>query len=787
MTVAAGVAGVGLSAGEVAERVAAGQTNSVALHSSRSTADIVRANVLTRFNAIIGVLFLIIMVVGPWQDGLFGLVVLANTAIGIVQELRAKRVLDRLSVIGAARPRVRRDGRIAEIPRDAVVLDDLVVLGSGDQLVVDGPVVGADGLEVDESLLTGEADPVSKQPGDQVLSGSFVVAGVGSYRAARVGPQAYAAELAAEARTFQLASSELRAGINRILDYIWRLMLPIGALLVFSQLASNDSLDDALRAMVAGLVTMVPEGLVLLTSVAFAVGVIRLGRRRCLVQELPAIEVLARVDVVCADKTGTLTEKGLRLREVIRAGTDQAVTGTAAAALGALVASDPDPNPTARAIAESVPAPAGWQLTRRYAFSSARKWSAASFDVHGRWLLGAAETLLPGEDPVRQRAERLAASGARVLLLARWDGSDEEPDPGAMRPAALVRLEQRVRPDAPDTLAYFAAQGVTVKVLSGDSAAAVGEVAAAAGVPGADHPVDAQTLTSSDGPDSEDRGSGGLVAAAERTNVFGRISPQQKRGVLRALRANGHIVAMTGDGVNDVLALKSADVAIAMGSGTGAARAVAQIVLLDDAFASLPQVVAEGRRVVGNIERVARLFLTKTVYSLMLAVLVGIAQLPFPFLPRQLTLVGALTIGIPAFVLALAPNADRARPGFVRRVLRAAIPAGVVAAASTFTAYALAKADHATGLAEDRTVAVIALTVVALWVLAIVARPYTPWRIGLVLAMAAGAVGALVIPPIADFFALAPSVGVAGLAGLAIGGLGAGLVELLWRRMSLAD
>jgi len=341
VTVAAGVAGVGLSAGEVAERVAAGQTNSVALHSSRSTADIVRANVLTRFNAIIGVLFLIIMVVGPWQDGLFGLVVLANTAIGIVQELRAKRVLDRLSVIGAARPRVRRDGRIAEIPRDAVVLDDLVVLGSGDQLVVDGPVVGADGLEVDESLLTGEADPVSKQPGDQVFSGSFVVAGVGSYRAARVGPQAYAAELAAEARTFQLASSELRAGINRILDYIWRLMLPIGALLVFSQLASNDSLDDALRAMVAGLVTMVPEGLVLLTSVAFAVGVIRLGRRRCLVQELPAIEVLARVDVVCADKTGTLTEKGLRLREVIRAGTDQAVTGTAAAALGALVASDP--------------------------------------------------------------------------------------------------------------------------------------------------------------------------------------------------------------------------------------------------------------------------------------------------------------------------------------------------------------------------------------------------------------------------------------------------------------
>ncbi|HKA70123.1 MAG TPA: HAD-IC family P-type ATPase, partial [Actinomycetes bacterium] len=485
MTVAPDIAGAGLTAGEVAERVAAGRTNAVAVHSSRSTADIVRANVLTRFNAIIGVLFLIIVVVGPWQDGLFGLVVVANTAIGIVQELRAKRVLDRLSVIGAARPRVRRDGRTVEIQRDAVVLDDLVLLGSGDQLVVDGPVVDADGLELDESLLTGEADPVPKQPGDQVRSGSFVVAGVGSYRAARIGPEAYASGLAAEARTFQLASSELRAGIDRILGYIWRLMLPVGALLVFSQLASNDSLDDALRAMVAGLVTMVPEGLVLLTSVAFAVGVIRLGRRRCLVQELPAIEVLARVDVVCTDKTGTLTEKGLRLGEVIPVSHDPAVAGQAAAALGALVASDPDPNPTARAIAESVPAPAGWRLLERDAFSSARKWSAASFDQRGRWLLGATETLLAGGDPVRVRAEQLAATGARVLLLARWDGSGAEPEPGSVRPAALIRLEQRVRSDAPGTLAYFAEQGVTVKVLSGDSAAAAGEVAAAAGVAGA--------------------------------------------------------------------------------------------------------------------------------------------------------------------------------------------------------------------------------------------------------------------------------------------------------------
>ncbi|MFL6077336.1 MAG: HAD-IC family P-type ATPase [Mycobacteriales bacterium] len=760
----------GLTAAEVAERVAAGQVNRTGDRASRSTADIVRANVLTRFNAIIGVLFAVIAVIGPWQDGLFGLVVLANTAIGIVQELRAKRTLDRLSVVGEARPRVRRDGTTVAVPTAEVVAGDLVVVGAGDQLVVDGPVVAGDAggsLEVDESLLTGESDPVLKRPGDRLLSGSFVVAGGGAYRAEQVGREAYAARLAAEARDFSLARSELRAGVNLILRYVSWAMVPVGALLIVSQLRSNDSLAEALRSMVAGLVTMVPEGLVLLTSMAFAVGVIRLGRRRCLVQELPAIEGLARVDVVCADKTGTLTAKGMRLREVVTL--DGALP--ARDALGALAHADPSPNASAAAIAAALPAPDGWPVDRYHPFSSARKWSGAEFADRGVWLLGAPDVLLPAGVPARERAEAAGAGGLRVLLLATADavpGGGGERAAG-VRPAALVVLEQRIRPDAAGTLRYFAEQGVAVKVISGDNAASVGAVAAALDLPGADHPVDARTL-----PEDPEE----LAATVERASVYGRVTPAQKRAMVRALHRRGHTVAMTGDGVNDVLALKDADVGVAMGSGSGATRAVAQIVLLDDSFATLPAVVAEGRRVVGNIERVARLFVTKTMYSLLLSVLVGVAHLPFPFLPRHLSLVGGLSIGIPGFFLALAPSRDRARPGFVRRVLRGAVPAGVLAAAATFAAYALARANHGSPLREDRTTAVIALSVVVFWLLAIVARPWVWWRVCLVVAMAALLVGALFVPFAAHFFALYPQNLDNNLIGLGIGAAAAVLLTI---------
>jgi cation-transporting ATPase E len=724
----------GLTAAQVAERVAAGRTNDVPARASRSVSEIVRANVLTRFNAIVGVLFAIILVIGPIQDGLFGFVIIINTLIGIVQELRAKRTLERLAIIGEARPRVRRDGEIVELSPHGVVLDDVIDLGPGDKIIVDGVVLAAEGLEIDESLLTGESDPVHKQVGDTVLSGSFVTVGSGAQRATKVGREAYAAKLAEEASRFTLVGSELRDGINTILRVITYLLVPAAALIIWSQFrtAGSADVDDALRGMVAALVPMVPEGLVLLTSIAFAVGVVRLGARKCLVQELPAIEGLARVDVVCADKTGTLTENGMRLAEV-RAfpGEDEVALRRA---LGALGAADPRPNASLAAVIEGCSDP-GWTATSTVPFSSARKWGGAGFGTDGDWVLGAADVLLAADSPERAEAERIGAGGLRVLLLGRAEIAADVL--GAVRPAALVVLEQRVRPEAAGTLAYFAEQDVEVKVISGDNAISVGAVAASLDRPRADRPVDARTL-----PEGRDE----LADAVEAGTVFGRVTPAQKRDMVGALQSRGHTVAMTGDGVNDVLALKDADIGVAMGSGSPASRAVAQIVLLDNSFATLPYVVAEGRRVIGNIERVSNLFLTKTVYSVFLAISIGAIGVPFPFLPRHLTLIGALTIGIPAFFLALAPNTERARPGFVRRVLRLSVPAGIVAGLVTFVTYLLVRGDPAATEIQQSTAAVVALYVVATWVLVVVARPFAWWKAGMIAASIAAFSYALFLP-----------------------------------------
>ncbi|KAA2254050.1 cation-translocating P-type ATPase [Solihabitans fulvus] len=741
----------GLTAAEVRQRVADGKTNDVPARASRSIGEIVRANVLTRFNAIIGALFVMILIVGPLKQGLFGLVIVVNTAIGIFQELRAKRTLERLAIVGEAKPRVRRDGETVEIPVNQVVLDDIIELGPGDKVVVDGAIVAADSLEIDESLLTGESDPMVKHDADAVMSGSFVVAGTGAYRATKVGRDAYAAKLAEEASKFTLVHSELRSGIDRILRFITWLLFPAGALIIYSQLTvKNQSVPDALRGMVAALVPMVPEGLVLLTSIAFAVGVIRLGRRSCLVQELPAIEGLARVDVVCADKTGTLTENGMRLSEVRTLNQDGADVG---AVLAAVAGTDPRPNASMLAIAEAYPngpnepdGP-GWRTTAIAPFSSARKWSGASFDQHGNWILGAPDMLLPADSPELATAVEAGAQGLRVLLLARSARPVDDPATATdVTPVALVVLEQRVRADAGDTLRYFAEQDVAVKVISGDNAVSVGAVAGTLGLAGADRPVDAREL-----PEDQAELAGVL---AERT-VFGRVTPAQKRDMVGALQSRGHTVAMTGDGVNDVLALKDAQIGVAMGSGSPATRAVAQIVLLDNKFATLPYVVAEGRRVIGNIERVANLFLTKTVYSVLLAVLIGIVRLPFPFRPLHLTLIGALTIGIPSFFLALAPNTERARHGFVPRVMRMAVPAGVVAAVATFVTYWLSHVvDGTTTQAQDTTAAVVTLYLVAAWAMAIVARPYVWWKIALIAAMFAGFLLALFLPLGRRFFEL---------------------------------
>jgi cation-transporting ATPase E len=778
----------GLNAAQVAERVARGEVNDVPVRSSRSLAEIVRSNVFTRFNAIIGVLFLIILAVGPIQDGLFGFVIVANTAIGIIQEWRAKQTLDSLAVIGEAKPTVRRDGVAAPVATSEIVLDDVIELGAGDKVVVDGEVVEAESLEIDESLLTGEADPVVKRPGDSVMSGSFVVAGSGAFRATRVGREAYAAQLAEEAARFTLVHSELRSGISQILKYVTWMMVPTAIGLIVSQLVvERHNWREAVLRMVGGIVPMVPEGLVLLTSVAFAIGVIRLGRKQVLVQELPAIEGLARVDVVCLDKTGTLTEGGMDVTDLrLLSGADEEYVKRV---LGALGAADPRPNASLRAIIAAYPDPY-WRCTESLPFSSARKYSGATFnDPDGdtsTWLLGAPDILLPAGDPALREVDELNDQGLRVLLLARVHNSPgriELFDPAVANgatPTALVVLEQRLRPDAADTLRYFAEQDVHAKVISGDNAVSVGAVAAKLGLPGAEQPVDARQLPAD--PHT-------MAAELDKAAVFGRVSPQQKREMVGALQTRGHTVAMTGDGVNDVLALKDADIGVAMGSGSEATRAVAQIVLLDNSFATLPSVVAEGRRVIGNITRVATLFLTKTVYSVLLAILVAIWQVPYPFLPRHLTLLSTLTIGVPAFFLALAPNKERAQPHFVRRVMRYSMPAGVIAGAATFVTYLLAR-HHYQGpgaLDAETSAATLTLFLVSMWVLAIVARPYTWWRILLVLAMGAAFLVVLATPGLQTFFAL-KLVGTQGpWTAVAVAAAASVLLEVAWRRAAVAD
>ena len=771
----------GLTDAEVAQRIAEGKSNDIPERSARSIADIVRANVFTRINAILGVLLMIVVATGSLINGLFGVLIVANSVIGMVQEIRAKQTLDKLAIVGQAKPLVRRQSGTRAVPPREVVLDDVIELGPGDQIVVDGQIVEAENLEIDESLLTGEADPIDKNIGDAVLSGSFVVAGAGAYRATKVGPEAFAAKLADEASKFTLVKSELRNGINRILQFITYLLVPAGLLTIYTQLfTTHAGWRQSVLRTVGALVPMVPEGLVLMTSIAFAVGVIRLGQRRCLVQELPAIEGLARVDVVCADKTGTLTENGMRVSGV----EELAAQGESAAdVLASLAAADPRPNASMQAIAETYDQPPGWNATATAPFKSATKWSGVSYGDHGNWVIGAPDVLLDPASAAAGQAERIGAKGLRVLLLAAADVAVDDPAaPGQVTPVALVVLEQKVRPDARETLDYFATQDVDVKVISGDNAVSVGAVAGELGLHG--ETMDARQLPTEQAE---------LADALETHTTFGRVRPDQKSAIVHALQSRGHTVAMTGDGVNDVLALKDADIGVAMGAGSPASRAVAQIILLDNRFATLPYVVGEGRRVIGNIERVANLFLTKTVYSALLALLVGLEclfskllkadPLLFPFQPIHVTIAAWFTIGIPSFILSLAPNNERAYPGFVRRVLTSALPSGIVVGVATFVSYLMAyKGRHATFQQQDQasTAALITLLVTALWVLAVVARPYQWWRVALVAASGLAYVVIFSLPLAQKKFFLDPSNVAETLTALGIGVLGAAAIEAIW-------
>ena len=717
---------VGLSADDVTTRRADGRVNDVPDAPVRTTSQILRANVLTPVNAIMGSLLAVILVAGFPGDALFAGVIVSNSVIGTFQELRARRTLTTLAVLSAPRARVVREAATSEVPVSEVVADELLALEPGDQVVVDGTVVAATGLEVDESLLTGEADPVDKTVGDEVLSGSFVSAGSGHYRATRIGAGSYAVSLAEEARRFTLVDSELRSGVDVILWWLTLIIPPAAGLLLLRLLVTEDHWEEALRGTVAAAVAMVPDGLVLLTSLSFIVGVVALARRQALARELASVELLARVDVLCLDKTGTITTGEIAFADLETIGATSRTE--AEAAVGAMAGVDPSPNATLAALAAALDDP-GWSANAVVPFSSARKWAAADFGDHGTLHLGAPDVLLPeGEWAVaRDRVANLAAAGQRVMVLTRSDAGTCDPDvlPSARLPMCLVLLEDTVKPDAPEILSWFVDQGVTLKVVSGDHPETAAAVARRAGVPNAQTGVDARTL-----PDD----SAALADAMADSAVFGRVTPHQKRAMVDALQARGHTVAMTGDGVNDVLALKDADMGIAMGSGSSATRAVAQLVLLDDRFATLPRVMAEGRRVINNVERVANLFIAKATYAVLLTALVGLFGVPFPFLPKQLTLIGTISVGVPGFFLALAPDASLVRPGFLPRVLRYAAPVGAVAAAATFTAYEVVRRSEAP-LAEARTAATLTLLAISLVILLGISRPLRPWKVGLAAAM----------------------------------------------------
>ena len=772
----------GLSAAEVAERVARGAVNRVKDRTSRSVASIVRENVLTLFNAIIVGASIIVLLFGDLRDGIFGGVMVINAVIGIVSELRAKRTLDSLAIVDAPQASVLRDGTLSVIPARDVVLDDVIELTLGDQVSVDGTVLASAGLEIDESLLTGESRPVKKKEGDQLLAGTSVVAGSGRMVTTAVGERVYAQGLSEQARAFTRTVSEIQVSINRVLQVVSVMLLPVVALTFYSQnrIAGGSGGDwrEALVLSVASVIGMIPQGLVLLTSMNFAIGSATLARRGVLVQELPAVEVLARVDCLCLDKTGTLTTGGIRVREI------DVVSGDTEAVLRALASAASDrTNATAEAIwahvGEDARSRASERIEWSVPFSSARKWSAWGTGRES-WILGAPEFVIDEAVATNavllERVRAIAAGGSRVVALVRADEAVVDDELPARRTvAALVVLEEDLREDAAETLDYFRSQGVHVRVISGDNPTTVGALAAQAGLTAPDGSP-ARLMDARDLP--EDLTSESFTDAIESHDVFGRVTPEQKRAMVGALQARDHCVAMTGDGVNDALALKDADLGIAMGNGTQATKAVAQIVLVDSKFSVLPGVLSEGRRIIANMERVSSLFLAKTTYAAVLVIVTALVGWRYPFLPRQFSYIDSLTIGIPAFFLALWPNPRRYVPGFLRRTLSLAMPTGVILAAAALTAFGIVDGPPQ---ARESTAAILSLMLGAIWLLVITSRPLSLWKWVLLASVISATVGGVLLPPVRGFFSMVAPTGYEWLVIACVGACAAVLIEIAQR------
>ncbi len=670
----------------------------------RSTRTIVRANALTPFNAILLALGLLTLVFGDWRDALFLAIILTNTGIGIWQELRARRKLEELASLVAPRATVIRDGEPRPLHLSEVVEGDLVLLGPGDQVVADGPLLASTGLHLDESILTGETQPVARAAGDEVRSGSFVVEGAGSFEVAAVGAESYAERIAGTAREFRHPRSPLERAIDRLLYVLLGVMVPLGAMLIVALWKQDVAVDHAVDTAVAGMVTLIPEGLILLLSVTYAAAALRMARAGALSQQLNAIESFASVDTVCVDKTGTLTEASLRLVALLPAtGSTEQELGEA---LGRFAASSEARNPTLAALARALPAspePADEAIP----FLSRRRWSGLRIGG-ARFVLGAPEIFplgdLTGPAAAHQEAGRRVV-GFGIGRAPFPDDPDDGPPP--LRALGLAVLAEELRRDTRETVAYLVEQGVEIVVLSGDAARTAGSIANDAGIPERGPPLDGEALPAGDAE---------LDGVSSSLSVVGRISPEGKRRVVESLRRRGRYVAMVGDGVNDVPALKASRLSIAQGSGTQMAKAVADVVLVNGDFAAIPAMVAEGRRILRNIQRVTKLFVTKSVFAAFLIVAIGITPTDYPLLPRHLTIVGTLTVGIPAFFLALAPSEGPWRTdGFLRDVGRFAVPAGVAAGLGVTTTYLVSVNVFDLGLLQSRTAATSTLIVIGLY------------------------------------------------------------------------
>ena len=779
------IGATGLTPKEVVQRIESGQSNAVKTSTSRSVQDIVRANVFTLFNGIIFAAMVLVLITGSWRDAVFGFVIIINTGIGIVTELRAKRTLDRLSILVASEFLVRRDGRDVEVPHNEIVLDDLLWIRAGEQVPADGQIIQTWGLELDESMLTGESRTVRHKVGEQVYSGATAVSGMALVKVNAVGSHSYAATLTAQAKVYKKTVSDLNKGINTILKFMTFLVVPLCILLILSQIhtvggwgtaLSTGEWRQAVVSAVAGVVGMIPEGLVLLTSLNFAVAAMRLARHNTLVQELESVETLARVDALNLDKTGTITDGGIAFNRLVMLDSANATAEQAATQSLYDCCNEEQPNGTGQAVLAGLKAQGygAGAVESRVPFSSARKWSAVRKSGE-TWYMGAPEVIISALEgdysSVLQRVNEYANDGNRVLLVARSTAplsprsglrgaveganvsDDPQLDPKA-EPVALVLCSEKIREDAERTLAWFREQGVRCRVISGDNPVTVGAIARRVKLTGDHEPVamDAREL-----PEDVNE----LARVLENVDVLGRVLPDQKKAIVQALHTQNHVVAMTGDGVNDALAIKEADLGIAMGNAAPATKAVAQVVLVDSKFSHLPDVVARGRQVMANMERVASLFLVKTVYSALISLGVVLTQIPYPYLPRHITYIGALTIGMPAFILALAPNTRRYIPGFLKRVVTFALPGGIATALSVLLAsWTLPNVmgwdvvNNDADLSALRATSAIILFLMGVFVLARVARPLNSWRGALVAGFAAAGIIGAFIPFVANFFAL---------------------------------